>query len=178
MKQFTTRKAAGFSLLELLLVVAVGAVLILAGLGAYRLVTENNNINQSARSLMTLKQQVQQTYAGQATYGAGNIIDDLVNMRALPSELVVTGNANNMTAKGTFGPVLVATAANTQNFVITYQNVPRNACVRLGQQFTPTTASDLVSVTVNGNAPSAYTQVGLTTACANDTNNVLVWTFR
>src|SRR5688572_7331469 len=108
MTQFQAKRGAkGFSLLELLLVVAVGAVLILAGLGAYRLVTENNNTNQATRLITTLKQQIQQAYQGQASYGTGNIIDDLVSLRALPSDIGTSGTGDSMIAKGQFGNLLI-----------------------------------------------------------------------
>ena len=46
---------SGFSLLELLLVVGVGALLLLAGLATYRLVSEGNNVNAATQMLNTLK---------------------------------------------------------------------------------------------------------------------------
>lgn len=171
---------AGFSLLELLLVVAVGAVLILAGLGAYRLVTENNNTNQATRLLSTLKQQVQQAYQGQASYGTGNLIDDLTALRALPTDLGTSGTGDSMIAKGTFGNLTIA--GNTNTFAIGLTNVPKGACVRLGQQFTPQNANDFVSLTVGStsyNQSSGITQAALLGACRDQAaSNTMTWTFQ
>ncbi len=174
------RNVLGLSLLELLLVVAVGAVLILAGLSAYRLATENNNTNQATRLLTTLKQQVQQAYQGQASYGTGNIIDDLAALRALPTDLGTSGTGDSMIAKGMFGTLLIT--GNTNTFSITLNNVPKGACVRLGQQFTPQNTNDFVTLTVGStsyNQSSTINQAGLLTACSDQSaNNVLVWSFQ
>lgn len=176
------RHQSGFSLLELLLVVAVGAVLILAGLGAYRLVSENNNTNQATRLLTTLKQQVQQAYQGQTSYGnAASIIDDLISMRALPSDLGVDPAGSNTVAKGPFGDVTIVGDGNT--FEIGFTNVPKGACVRLAQQFTPQNANDFVSLSI---ASTSYTQSStdmtqatFLTTCAEQTDtNDMVWTFQ
>lgn len=175
------RRQAGFSLLELLLVVAVGAVLILAGLGAYRLVSENNNTNQATRLLATLKQQVQQAYQGQASYGSGNIVGDLAALRALPSDLGTSGSGSSMTIKGGFGNILITGA--TVNFSITMQSVSKGACIRLGQQFTPQNANDFVSLDVGSTTFSQsstnLSQATLTTACSDTASaNTMIWTFQ
>ncbi|NBX66757.1 MAG: prepilin-type N-terminal cleavage/methylation domain-containing protein [Proteobacteria bacterium] len=174
------RQIRGFSLLELLLVVAVGAVLILAGLGAYRLVTENNNTNQATRLLTTLKQQVQQAYQGQASYGTGNIIDDLASLRALPTDLGTSGTGDSMIAKGMFGTIAITGITN--NFSIALSTVPKGACVRLGQQFTPQNSNDFISLAVGSttyNQSSTITQAALLTACSDQTaNNTMTWTFQ
>lgn len=179
--ELPTDKGRGFSLLELLLVVAVGAVLILAGLGAYRLVTENNNTNQATRMLTTLKQQIQQAYQGQSSYGSGNIIDDLSALRALPSDLGTSGTGDSMTAKGQFGPVTITGATN--NFTIGLTNVPKGACVRLAQQFTPQNANDFVSLVVASTtfnqSSTNMTQATLATTCSDrSAQNTMTWTFQ
>lgn len=183
-RQKTRNRRSGFSLLELLLVVAVGAVLILAGLGAYRLVSENNNTNQATRLITTLKQQVQQAYQGQASYGSGaGIVDDLVALRALPSDLATVGTGDTMTAKSMFGPITII--GNATNFSIAFANVPKGACIRLAQQFTPQNANDFVSLSVGSTAltqaspATSFSQSALATACSDQTSvNTITWTFQ
>lgn len=178
-----SRSARGFSLLELLLVVAVGAVLILAGLGAYRLVSENNNTNQANRLLATLKQQIQQTYQGQASYGTNGIVDDLVALRALPTDLGTTGAGDAMQARGPFG--LITITGLTNNFSIAFLNVPLGACIRLGQQYTPQNTNDFISLAIGGttlnqaSAAAAFSQATLATTCsAQAAQNTMTWTFQ
>jgi len=179
-QQFAKRGTKGFSLLELLLVVAVGAVLILAGLGAYRLVTENNNTNQATRLITTLKQQIQQAYQGQASYGNGNILQDLVSLRALPSDLGVAGSSATV-ARGIFGDITLTADGNT--FSIEMADVPKGACVRLGQQFTPQNANDFVSLSVAGTefdqtATNMNQQTMLSTCSEQTSQNTMIWTFQ
>jgi prepilin-type N-terminal cleavage/methylation domain-containing protein len=183
MKLNTQRRSStsGFSLLELLLVVAVGAVLILAGLGAYRLVSENNNTNQATRLLTTLKQQVQQSYQGQSSYGSGNIIGDMASLHALPSDLGTNGTGSSMTAKGQFGEIELVGAGN--NFQIVFNNVPKGACVRLAQQYTPQNANDFVSLDVGGTSfgqsSTNMTQATFLSTCSEQgANNKMTWTFQ
>lgn len=174
------RTSRGFSLLELLLVVAVGAVLILAGLGAYRLVTENNNTNQATRLLTTLKQQIQQAYQGQASYGTGNLVDDLSSLRALPTDLGTSGTGDSMIAKAMFGNITIT--GNTNTFSVGLANVPKGACVRLGQQFTPQNANDFVSLQVGSQTytqSDTISQTVLLGQCSDQTaNNTMTWTFQ
>jgi len=174
------KNTAGFSLLELLLVVAVGAVLILAGLGAYRLVSENNNTNQAARLLTTLKQQIQQAYQGQSTYGATSILDDLVTLHALPSDIATTGSGDTMTGKGPFGTISILGAGNS--FSMTFNDVPKGACVRLAQQFTPQNSNDFVSLKIAGTTftqtSTNMTQTQFMSSCVDTAaTNDMVWTF-
>ena len=174
------RGAKGFSLLELLLVVAVGAVLILAGLGAYRLVSENNNANQAARQLTTLKQQIQQTFQGQTGYPAtANLVPTMVNLKATPPDMAVI-NAANGTLKGALGTVTVTNAAVGNTFTITMDGLPRSACVKLAQAFNIDNSSDTDSVTINAKAVAAggFTQAGLAASCGNNTGNTIAWVFR
>lgn len=176
-----TTRQKGFSLLELLLVVAVGAVLILAGLGAYRLVTENNNTNQATRLITVLKQQIQQAYQGQATYGTGNLIDDLSSLRALPTDIGTSGSGDAMVAKGVFGTITILGANN--NFQVGFTNVPKGACVRIAQQFTPQNANDFVSLQVGATTfnqtATNMTQATFLTTCSEQTSqNTMIWTFQ
>ncbi|MCB1538709.1 MAG: prepilin-type N-terminal cleavage/methylation domain-containing protein [Rhodospirillales bacterium] len=177
-----TRKSGmkGFSLLELLLVVAVGAVLILAGLGAYRLVSENNNTNQASRQLATLKQQVQQTFQGQTGYPAtANLLTTMNSLKAVPSDMAIVGLAAG-TLKGALGTVTLASpAANSTTFTITMAGVPRSACVKLAQSFNQDNSSDTTGVSIGGTAIASggFTQTALSASCAA-AGNAMIWTFQ
>lgn len=60
----------GFSLLEVLLVIGVGAILMFAGIGTYSLSTESYKVSDAKRTVASLKQRVQNLYSGQRTYGS------------------------------------------------------------------------------------------------------------
>jgi prepilin-type N-terminal cleavage/methylation domain-containing protein len=134
----------GFSLLELLLVVAVGAVLILAGLAAYRLVSENNNVNEAARLINTLKQQVQRAYQSEGEYN-GDIQAILTDLRAFPAGVLNAAGE----AQHPFGDD-IEFVANGNSFDITFENIGRSACLQIGQLFNENSDSDFVGLTVDG----------------------------
>lgn len=183
----SSKKQAGFSLLELLLVVAVGAVLILAGLGAYKLVSEGNAATQGIRQLQTLKQQVQQAFQGESNYGAagGDMTAVLQSLRMLPPDMPLNGaNLRNSFGGNT---TVVTGAAPGDTFIITFNNVSTNACTKMAQTYSYNNASDLVSLTINGtlvpNNANAFNVAQLTGAnfCGNvaaNNNHVLIWRFQ
>jgi len=89
-----TKTQKGFSLLELLLVVAVGAILILAGLAIYRNITANTSVNDTSRMVNVLKQEVQRIYQGEASYAALDN-DLLVDTQVVP-DVSIDGNDVNV----------------------------------------------------------------------------------
>lgn len=176
---YKTRAPRGFSLLELLLVVAVGAVLILSGLGAYKLVSDGNNATQSIRQLQTLKQQVQQAYQGSAGYGTvanADLTASLQAMRLLPPDMPLTGT----TLRNAFGgTTTIVAGTSVANFVVTFNNVSRGACVKLGGVYSVSNDSSFVQLVVNGGTALTVPTIALLTGangCDNDLNT-MVWTF-
>ncbi len=174
-----TADQKGFSLLELLLVVAVGAVLILAGLAAYRLVSENNNVNEALRLLNTLKQQIQTAYQGEGEY-SGDVLITLRDLRAFPAGVL---NAAGDTANHPFGGTITF-AVDDQTFDINYNGIRRSACIAIGQAFDTTADSDLSAFEIDGASPDTggdgIDLADLQAACPadNDTAGLtMTWTF-
>jgi prepilin-type N-terminal cleavage/methylation domain-containing protein len=176
MKQFKS-KAQGFSLLELLLVVAVGAVLILAGLGAYRLVSDNNNANAATRQVQSLKTAVQGMYQGQSSYGAAKakLTDVLIDANAAPSDMITSSTT---TLRSAFGTDVTVAAIGTAppSFGVTFAGVPKNACTKLGMLYSTVNSSDFVNVQINGKtaitAPTPALLTG-TNGCTAATNTMI-----
>ncbi|HRC26741.1 MAG TPA: type 4 pilus major pilin [Alphaproteobacteria bacterium] len=174
------RKAqSGFSLLELLLVVGVGALLLLAGIATYRLVTQGNDVNDAIRILTTIKAQTQKAFQGQNGYGASgtDLVPTLAAMQAFPAGVLDTANIPRHPWGDT---IAIASAADTRSFDLTFTNVPSDACINLGTTF-DSRDTDFLGLAVGGTTftstdiidPNAL--VGPCTAAA--TTN-MVWTFR
>lgn len=174
MTKIQNKKQAGFSLLELLLVVGVGALLLLAGIGTYRLVTQGTSANEAVRVLTTLKEKTQRAFQGQSSYGtaSADLVPTLVTMRAFPAGVLDDSD----TPRHSWGDTIAVTVnADTQMFDITFNNVPDDACVNLGTTF-DTDDTDFDSLSVNGGdvtSMDATTLAGVCTAGDND----LVWSF-
>lgn len=166
----------GFSLLELLLVVAVGAILLLAGLAVYRNVTENSRVNESVRLLNVTKQETQRLLQGEGSYPAGstgNLNSLLIDANAIPADRLV-GTTIRTPYNGD-----VNVTGNSRTFTISFAEVPEAACIKIGQVFS-TNDSDFVQMTVGGTEPAqgangTYTAVGLQTRCVD--SNEMIWEF-
>lgn len=168
------KNEAGFTLLELLLVVGVGAILLLAGIGTFQLVSQGNNVNEASRLLATIKSGVQGLYQGQTTYGtSGTSLDTiLVNAGVFPP------NALDGTTPITPWNTNIDIVAEVANFTIEFNDLPQEACI---QMFTNaiSTDTDFVQVIVTGGTASAApTLAEANTDCsATATSNDVVWTF-
>ncbi len=174
------RKESGFSLLELLLVVGVGALLLLAGIGTYQLVTSGSTSNEAIRLIATVKQQTQRAFQGQQTYGAAgaNLVPTLIAMQAFPSGVV---NPAGTAAIDPWGGTMTITAAGAggANFAIALPTVPTSACIQIGTAFTEND-TDFVSLVVGGttfNVGNPISTANLTTACSSAANVTMTWTF-
>ncbi|HEY1096800.1 MAG TPA: type 4 pilus major pilin [Alphaproteobacteria bacterium] len=153
MKQMNTRKSeAGFTLLELLLVVGVGALLLIGGIATYRLVSEGNKVTDTARMIMTIRNEAQNLSQGQGYDGV--------------QQALVDAKVINDPQKNAFGGTIVVSANDT--LTITIDEIPTNACRKLAM-----TVKDQ-GVTVNGNEPPQT--LSDVTYCGGDTNQ-LAWEF-
>lgn len=125
------KKNDGFTLLELLLVVGVGAILLIAGVGTYQLISEGNKVNDAQRLLQTLKSKIQQEYQGQVQYGtaADNLTALVVAMDIVPNQYLRNGTQPIHPWNDT---VDVAVSASPLNFTITYNNLPNSSCISMG----------------------------------------------
>lgn len=163
----------GFSLLELLLVVGVGALLLLAGIGTYQLVTSGSTANDAVRLLATIKQQAQRAYQGQAAYDP-NMLPTLVAMQAFPSGVV--DQATGVASDPWGGAITVGAAAPATNFTITYPAVPSASCIQIGTAFTEAD-TDFVSLTIGGAAVLPVTTANVVAACGVGATPAMAWTF-
>ncbi len=138
------RTQKGFSLLELLLVVAVGAILILAGLAIYRNISQNAEVNESLRLLNVLKQETQRIFQGENTYtGLDNTV--LTSTQSVPAQYT-TGPGVIRTPFNT-DVVVVVNGTNADEFDITFEEVPDEICAKLGVEYS-TDDSDFVNLAI------------------------------
>ncbi|MCB9979184.1 MAG: prepilin-type N-terminal cleavage/methylation domain-containing protein [Rhodospirillales bacterium] len=177
------RKAeSGFSLLELLLVVGVGALLLLAGIATYRLVTQGNDVNDAVRVLTTIKSQTQKAYQGQNGYGAAgtDLVPILVAMQAFPAGVLDSTD----TPRHPWGDTIVIESStvtgDTRSFDLTFTNVPSDACINLGTTF-DSRDTDFLGLSV-GATNFASTDIidpnALVAPCTAAALVNMVWTFR
>lgn len=173
MKTILKSKSRGFSLLELLLVVAVGAILLLAGLAVYRNVTDNSKVNESIRLLNVTKQETQKLFQGEGNYPAQSLNSVLTAARAFP-----TSALNGTQVRHPYnGDVTVTGVGRT--FTIEFDAMPESACIKIGQSFAAEDA-DFVRLSIRGNpldagADGVFGALELQNACDGD--SVMEWEF-
>jgi prepilin-type N-terminal cleavage/methylation domain-containing protein len=163
----------GFSLLELLLVVAVGAVLLLSGLAVYQNVTNNTKINDGTRLLNVLKQETQRLFQGEGVYTAQNLTPILINADVVPSS-----NVRGTEISHPFNGTVTVTGA-TGTFTIQYAGIPKAACVKLGQLYS-LSDPDFDNLTIGTTEVEAGDDgvigvIDLDGSC--DATNDMIWTF-
>lgn len=167
----------GFSLLELLLVVGVGALLLLAGIATYRLVTQGTSSNEAVRVMTTIKEKTQRAFQGQRGYGANgaNLVPTLVTMNAFPAGVLGTDNLPRHPWGG-----LIQITGRVQNFRIVFVGVPSDACISLGTIF-DSDDTDFVSLSVGGTnfVPGGreINATNLNAPCSTAANVDMTWTF-
>lgn len=176
MIKFNKQAQKGFSLLELLLVVAVGAMLILAGLAIYRNVTSQAQVNEASRLLNVLKQETQKLYQGEGIYGGGAGADMntvLINAGAVPSAYQ-TNTAGQIISPFN-GEVNVVSDTPATTFTITFLGVSQAACINMGRMYTANDP-DFAGITVGTATETAPSITWLNTNCAANDNS-MAWSF-
>jgi len=167
MNSFKLKSHKGFSLLELLLVVAVGAILILAGLAIYRNITNNTQINEATRLLNVIKQETQRIFQGEPSYGTTSLEQILINAEAIPAKYVQGTNVISP-----FNEAVDVVGA-TDDFTVTFSTVTQAACIKLGLEYTDNDP-DFENLSIDG-ADTATTVVDVDAACDDGVD--MVWTF-
>ncbi len=175
MKTGKMQNEAGFSLLELLLVVGVGALLLLAGIATYRLVTQGTSANEAVRVMTTIKEKTQRAFQGQRGYGSTSIVPTLVTMQAFPAGVLDGSDVPHHPWGGEIDIV-----GDNQNFEIIFEDVPSSACISLGTIF-DSEDSDFVSLDIGGTSftpgGTEITAPNLQGPCASSAQVDMTWTF-
>ena len=166
-------KQKGFSLLELLLVVAVGAILLLAGLAVYRNVTDNSKVTETIRLLNVTKQETQRLFQGEGRYPSQVLNDVLIEAKAFPSSSLVGSQVRTPYN----GDVTVEGEGRTFNILMA--DIPESSCIKIGQTFASDDA-DFVELRIRGTlitpgTNGVYEVLDLQNACNGDSD--MEWTF-
>ena len=163
----------GFSLLELLLVVAVGAVLILAGLAVYQNVTSGQQASEIGRLVTLIKEETNQLYKNESTYtGLNNTI--LISAGIIPQKYATSSTA--ITAPGNRA-VTVTPSGN--NFTVALDITDNAICTELGTIYSGGDAGfvDLTTTGTGSNLSNATSPTAATVAGACNGVATMTWEF-
>lgn len=173
---------AGFTLLELLLVIGVAALLLIGGIATYRLVTDGNKTTETTRLLLTIRQESNNMAQQQGGNYLGIAFTGVAATDAT-SPLVTGGILRAGQLNAFNGPITVTPtpAATGVNLTVALGNLSQSACTKLMTSIN--NPSEVVSVQGTAGAaipaanfPVTAGQAGAACNGAGNTNTV-TWVF-
>lgn len=162
--------SSGFTLVNLLLVLAVISVLSAAIFGTYKLVNHSAQDHTAVQSIRTLSRTVAQTYGQSGTY-TGVTSAKLIQNDLAPQNLIRHGQLINSWG----GQITVAPQAGTNNeaYQISLAGIPTSACISLTSQL----KKEFSSIDINGSQVASagfWPDIGtLTNVCAASNSNTI-----
>jgi prepilin-type N-terminal cleavage/methylation domain-containing protein len=162
-------RQAGMTLIEVIVVLAIGALIIGGALSLYTSGSASQSTNQFNAEIAALRAATKSLYAGQGGYAVGSINSVLINGKKVPSTMTVSGTTINHSMNGT-----VTVTGATSNFTITATAIPTEVCVGV-----VAAASGYTSIKVGTNAARTTFPVPTATAstdCAVAATQDIVFT--
>lgn len=166
MRQSVTipRRCSGWTLIELLITIIIVAVLTAGVLVLYRQAENAANTTRAEDLLTSIQADVHQLYADRDSYTglSGNILRD-----ASPG----------LTARDPWGGTIhIRSTSGGHHFTISFTQVPRSACVRIGSL---NTGDDWSSLQIGGvtiqQSDGSINPQSLAAACQQASQNTITW---
>ncbi len=146
----------GLGLMEILLVVGIGAVLLLGGLATYRMVLQDAKINKTIEGLLAIKNSVQKLFGVQSGYGVLPLNGPVFRGGGFPSGFRVDASVDPPAVTHPLaGPVIVTGQNN--HFTIELRNISSGECVKIGKIFESEADDDFRFLDVNNGAITNFT---------------------
>lgn len=128
----SARKRA-VSLIEGVLYLVIALAVIVGGIVFFQQAQLSNQVNDTARASISLSNAVRSLYQSQRTFGSGDITTALINSGSVPANFV---GASGTEIKHPWGgniyvAAVTAVSPATTNFMLIYQDIPKEACMRL-----------------------------------------------
>jgi prepilin-type N-terminal cleavage/methylation domain-containing protein len=165
-------KQAGFTLLEVTVVLVIGALLIGGALALFSGASSAQASNQLLSDLTSVRSSVKSTFYGQGGYGTANLNQVLVNAGRVPSTITVTaGTPPTLTHGVNSGTMTIVGATN--NYNITLTNIPTEICLSLlsnSQGFNQITVNSAAAITAFPISPATAS-----TSCSTTSSNSIVF---
>ena len=150
-------KQSGFSLIELMAALAIGALVTIGGLALYNSTSTSQASTQLSTDLVAIKSAVKQLAAGQGGYGTGSLNSPLIIGNKIPGTMSISGTTISHSLNGT-----VVITGNTTNFTIAVSNIPTDVCLNIVSG-----ATGYTSIQVGANAARTTLPVNMTNAATD-----------
>ncbi len=168
------RADRGITLVETLLVVAVGALIIVGAVLLYNTVFGDARSNDAMRQVQAAVSNVRSLYAGSPDFGTDDFTEVAVQAGVFPNAELVSGVPTNP-----WGGTL-RLEGNGSSFTITYPDVPRKACVKLIRMNNTGLGGAALGVSVNDTEAEDLniTANDAVALCTDENTNEIVWEIR
>lgn len=166
----------GFSLIELSLVLAIIAVIIIGAIILYNSLTGNVKNEDMAKQISMISQGVNKLYRPSGGDYTGLTTQTVVNAGFVMPDMLHGAVGSQVIGTSWYGKdntsVITVAPYNTTQFQITLTNIPKDNCTTIGAKYLN---GNSLGVTANGQPVT--TSDTLATACANTDPATLVLTF-
>lgn len=162
-------RQAGMTLIEIIVVLAIGALIIGGALSLYANASSSQSSNQLNSDLTAIRASVKSLYHTQGGYGTSSLNSLLINSKKVPTTMTITGTTINHALNGT-----ITVTGATNNFTMTVTSIPTDVCVVL-----LAAASGFISIQVGSNAALSTFPISPTTAstdCSTAATQTIVFT--
>ena len=177
---------AGRSMIEMLGVLAIIGVLSVGGIAGYSQAMSKYKVTKTTDQIQTMVTNIRTLFAGQRTYKGLEKPSTAYTMGIFTDETYDSTKSLGSNAYG--GAITLTTADSAHQFVITYENIPNDACVRMIMSDWGDSSSGFVGLSVgSGEKAASFTTAAGTFpidlgaavgACANADMNKITWTYR
>lgn len=165
------KKQKGFTALELIIVLIVGFSIIALSASKMGQLFSSSSTNDAMNSVLGLYSSARalKTVNGYGDDG-NNLIESMIETDTIPKTLGI--DKTNKTAKNEWaGDISVEVTNSGAGFIITYPNVPKDACIKLGQQLSVSGNFDSIGVG-SGEITSDSAMSDIISACSADKNEM------
>ena len=130
--KFKNNHQAGVTLLELIIVLAIMAIVIIGSLKMNASANSTNNSTQLSTDLASIRAGVKNIWAGQGNFGASgtNLNTVLVTSKRIPTSITADTSATPNVLTHALGGTFVV-ASTGSSFTVTLTNVPVDVCIPL-----------------------------------------------
>jgi len=162
-------RQAGFSLIEIIVVLAIGALIVAGALSLYSSASSSQSSSQLYSDLSAIRASVKTLYSTQGGYGTASLNSILINAKKVPTTMSVSGTTINHALNGT-----VTVTGATGNFTMTVTEIPTDVCIGL-----LSAASVFTSIQVGTNSARTSFPISPTNAssdCSAATIQTIIFT--